>query len=75
LCLLNKLLLSRVGLLYIKPEVHDISVLYNIFLSFDPEFAVFAAGGFGSILDIVVVSDYFGLDKSFSKSVWMTLAA
>ena len=34
------------GLLNVEAEVHDVSVLYHIFFSFDAEFAVVSGGGF-----------------------------
>jgi hypothetical protein len=51
--------------LYIKPEVHDISVLHDIIFSFYIHFSGFFTGCFRSVLDIVVIFDDFCPDKTF----------
>ena len=51
--------------LYIKAEMHDISVLNYIFFSFYAHFSGFAYGCLRTIFYIVFVFDYFGTDKSF----------
>ena len=51
-------------LLHVESEVHDISILYDIFLAFHAHLAGFFHGGFRAVVDIVVVFDYFGTDES-----------
>ena len=53
--------------LYIEAEVHDVTILHDVFLAFNAHFSGFAYSGFRSILDIVVVFDDLWKDEYFIK--------
>ena len=50
--------------LNIKAEVHDVTVLHYVFLSFNAELASFLDSSFRFILHIVVVLDYLCADET-----------
>ena len=51
--------------LYIETEMHDISILHNIFLTFDAHLSGLFNSSLGAISDIILVLDHLGTDKSF----------
>ena len=44
--------------------MHNITILNDVILAFDTHFTGFADGGFGTILNIVVVLDDLGADET-----------
>lgn len=59
----------------VKPEMHHITILDDVFLAFQTPFTGFFGTGFTLELDEIVIGHDFGTDKAFSKSVWITPAA
>lgn len=53
--------------LYIETEMHDISILYYVFFSFNTQFSGFFDSSLRAILKEVFVFDNFGTDKTFLK--------
>ena len=43
----------------VEAEMHDISVLYDVFLAFDSHFSRFFYGVFGSVVEVILVFDHF----------------
>lgn len=50
---------------HVEAEVHDVTVLDDVFLAFDRKFAGFADAGLAAQLDVIVVFDDFGTDEAF----------
>ena len=50
--------------LHVESEAHDVAVLHHVVLAFDAELAGLAHGGFGAVLDVVVVLDDLGADEA-----------
>ena len=53
--------------LNVEAEVHDITVLYDVFLALYCELACFAYSSFGAVFDVVFVLDDLGTDESLLK--------
>src|ERR1700743_798889 len=49
----------------VEPEVHDVSILDDIFLAFDSELPIVTGGCFRPILNVICIGDDLGLDKTF----------
>ena len=47
-----------------KPEMHDVAVLHDVVLAFEPQLAGIARAGLAAAGDIVVIGDGFGADEA-----------
>jgi len=53
--------------LYVKPEMHDIAVLYDVFLAFQTPFSGIFCPLLAFVGNKVGIGNYFGADKAFFK--------
>ena len=58
---------ARLSRLYVETEVHDVTVLHDVFFAFYAQFSSFFHCCFRTVPDIIIVFYHFRTDESFFK--------
>lgn len=53
--------------LYVKPKMHDVTVLHDVFLAFGSHFAGFFGLYLATVIHVILVRNYFRTNKSTLK--------